>query len=66
MKKNDSVGNRRRFLVGASAAGAAAVAVVATSKSAPQPARGVEAKTIAGSGYQLSEHVRNYYRTIAV
>ena len=64
--KNEPSGNRRRFLVGAGAASAAAVAVVATSKSAPLTARGVEAKAMAGSGYQLSEHVQNYYRTIAV
>ena len=63
----EPVGNRRRFLFGASAASVAAAATVLTT-GAPNALRApaTKAKVETGRGYQLSEHVRNYYRTTAV
>lgn len=61
-----STGNRRQFLLGASAASVAAVAVLAA-KAKPAPAlKSPKAGVPAGRGYELTEHVRNYYRTTAV
>ncbi len=60
-----SVPARRGFLLGASAAGAAGAAVIATKggalpvAQAPQPVLDPRG----GGGYQLSDHVRQYYRT---
>lgn len=61
-----SVPARRGFLLGASAAGAAGAAVIATNggalpavAQAPQPVLHPKG----GGGYHLSEHVRQYYRT---
>ena len=67
MMRDNSVGRRRQFLFGAGAASvtAAAALVVAKPPAAVRaaPAKG---KSESGSGYQLTEHVRNYYRTTAV
>ena len=61
-----STGNRRQFLLGASAASVAGVAVLAAN-ARPAPARkSPKAGVPAGRGYELTEHVRNYYRTTAV
>ena len=61
------LGNRRQFLLGASAASvAAAAAVVATVTPVAVTPSGEKAKAGAGRGYQSTEHVRNYYRTTAV
>lgn len=61
-----STGNRRQFLLGASAASVAGVAVLAA-KSKPAPVlKSPKAGVPAGRGYELTEHVRNYYRTTAV
>ena len=58
--------SRRKFLAALGAGGAAAaVAVITQQNERPeQPS----AKTAApqGKGYQLTEHVRNYYRTAKV
>ena len=65
--RDSSMGRRRQFLFGAGAASVAAAAAVVIAKppAALRPAAG-KGKTAAGSGYQLTEHVRNYYRTTAV
>jgi hypothetical protein len=60
-----TAGSRRRFLLGAGTASASAVAAVALSgKGVAPPTK--QAARPAGRGYQLTEHVRNYYRTTAV
>ncbi len=58
--------SRRKFLTTLGAGGAAAAAVALTqSGGRPEPANG---KTAApqGMGYQLTAHVRNYYRTAKI
>ena len=65
--KADTKGARRQFLIGAGLASTgAAVAVVAGSKPAPTSVRTSKAGVPSGRGYQVTEHVRNYYRTTAV
>lgn len=60
-------GSRRQFLLGAGATTAAAAAVVATQGRGVAPVPKTAGKGgAAGRGYQLTEHVRNYYRTTAV
>jgi hypothetical protein len=67
MSMNKSpLGNRRQFLLGAGAASVAAAAVVATVKPAAVIPPGGKVKATSGRGYELTEHVRNYYRTTAV
>ena len=58
--------SRRNFLLTAGAGGAAtAVAIVANNKSRDtQPATGSGKR--ATRGYQISEHINNYYRTTKV
>jgi hypothetical protein len=68
MKKQPS-GDRRRFLFGAGAATVAVTVTVTVAGTATSPAKvskSPKAGVPAGQGYQLSEHVRNYYRTTAV
>lgn len=61
------IGNRRQFLLGAGATSvAAAAAVVATVKPGAIPKADAKSKVQGGRGYELTEHVRNYYRTTAV
>jgi hypothetical protein len=58
--------SRRKFLATLGVGGAAAAAIAITHQTTgPEP---VAAKTPPpdGKGYQLSEHVRNYYRTAKV
>ena len=65
MKTSKPISSRRRFLVGAGVSTAAAAAVlVGTGKTSGDSAeeRGAESK----KGYQLTEHVRNYYRTAKI
>ena len=60
-------GHRRQFLFGAGAASVAAVAtLVVSSPPIAYRASAGKTKVEAGGGYQLTEHVRNYYRTTAV
>jgi hypothetical protein len=54
--------SRRNFLLGAGAAGVAAIAT----KTAQPVAPGTTVKEEKRKGYQLTEHVRNYYRTTQV
>lgn len=58
--------SRRKFLAALGIGGAAAAAAVITQQNGqPEPSF---AKTAApqGKGYQLTEHVRNYYRTAKI
>jgi hypothetical protein len=57
--------SRRNFLIAAGATGAAAVAAIGA-KTAPQPAGTLQKEGGKGSGYKLTDHVRNYYRTTLV
>ena len=58
--------SRRNFLLAASAGGAAtAAAIVAGTSSKPKPAR-ADGDKRSGKGYQISEHIDNYYRTTKV
>jgi hypothetical protein len=57
--------SRRNFLIAAGATGAAAVAAIGA-KAVPQPAARSQEKGGKPSGYQLTEHIRNYYRTTLV
>jgi nitrous oxide reductase len=57
--------SRRNFLLTAGATGAAAAAAIVAKNSAPaQPASGKDKR--ATRGYQVSEHINNYYRTTKV
>lgn len=59
---------RRQFLVGAGAGVAAAGAALVVSKGS-EPAQaiaGAQAEDNKTKGYQLSEHVKTYYRTLLV
>ncbi len=58
--------SRRKFLAALGVGGAAAAAAVITQQTGqPEQSSG---KTVApqGKGYQLTEHVRNYYRTAKI
>ncbi|HSD42303.1 MAG TPA: twin-arginine translocation signal domain-containing protein [Burkholderiales bacterium] len=57
--------SRRNFLIAAGATGAAAVAAIGA-KTAPQPAGASQKEDGKRSGYKLTEHIRNYYRTTLV
>lgn len=65
MKTSKTRLSRRNFLLAVSASTAAsAAAIVATKDSdgGTQKDKGIESK----KGYQLTEHVRNYYRTAKI
>ena len=66
MNKQPSAGARRQFLLGAGAASVAAATLVAVREPVPSKVKTSKSGIPAGQGYQLSEHVRNYYRTTAV
>ena len=55
--------SRRNFLIAAGATGAAAAI---GAKTVPQPAGTSEKEDGKRSGYKLTEHIRNYYRTTLV
>lgn len=57
--------SRRNFLLAVGAGGAATAAVIAQ-KVVPQAAAPEQEATAERKGYQLTEHVRNYYRTTLV
>ena len=56
--------SRRSFLLAATA-GTAATAAALLVNSPPRPAAGTQ-RGESKSGYQLTEHVRNYYRTTRI
>ena len=60
-----SSSSRRKFLATLGVGGAAA-ATVALTRQGAEPAVGSTAAVPQGKGYQLTEHVRNYYRTAKV
>ena len=61
---------RRRFLKGALVAGSAAavspVVISGLSDASPVSGQNPEGSMAEGKGYQLSQHVRAYYRTLRV
>jgi hypothetical protein len=57
--------SRRSFLF-AAAAGTAATAATIIVKKDPGPAAGTHQRIDSKIGYQLTEHVRNYYRTTKI
>jgi hypothetical protein len=64
MKDSITKASRRKFLLAVSAGSAATVAAIAA-KTTPQVSES-EASEKKSSGYRLSEHIRNYYRTTLV
>jgi len=56
---------RRKFLTTLGVGGAAAAAIAVSKTPAPAP-RTPNQPAAPSKGYQLSEHVRNYYRTAKV
>lgn len=59
--------SRRRFIAGAGASVmAAGVAVMASKGESVEPVVHKEQSGKASKGYQLSEHVKTYYRTLLV
>jgi nitrous oxide reductase len=65
-KEQQNVVRRRGFLAGAATAGAAGAAVVATGVLSNKSTVDVAKDENASKGYQVSEHVRRYYRTTTV
>jgi len=57
--------SRRNFLLAVGAGGAATVAAIGA-KTLPQAEDTNVKKAPQGSGYRVSEHIRNYYRTTLV
>ena len=57
---------RRSFLLGAGAATVAGAAAVVAVKKKPVMVKTSKASVPEGRGYQLSEHVRSYYRTTTI
>ena len=57
--------SRRSFLLAVGAGGAATAAAVAA-KVVPQQAEKQAGAEAGSSGYRVSEHIRNYYRTAQV
>ena len=60
-----SLSRRRQFLLASSAGGVVAAAAVAAKLGAPVPS-GSSTPDESASGYKVSAHVRNYYRTAKV
>jgi hypothetical protein len=65
MSNSKTTKSRRNFLLAVGAGGAATVAAIGA-KTVPQAALGTAEKRPAGKGYQVTEHIRNYYRTTLV
>lgn len=70
-KMNDkSVASRRQFLLGAGVGAAAAGAALLASQQGRTVEKVAQAEPAAapakGDGYQLSDHVKTYYRTLLV
>ena len=66
MSVQPKTSGRRNFLLGAGAATVAGAAAVAAVKQKPAMVNTSKASVPEGRGYQLSEHVRSYYRTTAI
>jgi hypothetical protein len=65
MENSKTKKGRRTFLLAVGAGGAAAVAAIGAKTVPPTKETGAKREPD-GKGYQLSEHVRNYYRTTLV
>jgi hypothetical protein len=65
MSQKKAILSRRNFLLTVGAGGAATAAAIVGKNAAMTPA-GVRQDKRATSGYQVSEHVSNYYRTAKV
>jgi uncharacterized membrane protein len=57
---------RRHFLIGAGVATIAGAAVLVAKPTKPAAVKTSKASVPPGAGYQLSEHVRSYYRSTTV
>jgi anaerobic selenocysteine-containing dehydrogenase len=57
--------SRRTFLAAVGAGGAATVAAIGA-KTVPQTMPATAEKRPEGKGYEVTEHIRNYYRTTLV
>ena len=57
---------RRSFLLGAGLATVAGAAAIVAVKQKPAAVKTSRASVPEGRGYQLSEHVRSYYRTTTI
>ena len=66
MSETQSKPGRRHFLLGAGAASAAAAAALVTVRKPDATIKTSRAGVPPGKGYQLSEHVRSYYRTTTI
>ena len=66
MSEKQSKPGRRHFLLGAGAASVAGAAALVATKTSEITVKTSKASVPAGKGYQLSEHVRNYYRTTTI
>jgi hypothetical protein len=65
MENTKTKRGRRTFLLAVGAGGAATVAAIGA-KTVPQTPEKSAKKEPEGKGYELSEHVRRYYRTTLV
>ena len=65
MENASKKSGRRTFLIAVGAGSGVAIAAVA-GKTAPQKEASGAKKDAQGSGYQLSEHIRKYYRSTLV
>lgn len=65
MENSKAKRSRRTFLLAVGAGGAATVAAIGA-KTLPQKTEAGAKKAPGGKGYELSEHIRRYYRTTLV
>ena len=65
MSQKKAVLSRRNFLLTVGAGGAATAAAI-VAKNAASPATSASKDKRATSGYKVSEHINNYYRTTKV
>ena len=65
MSQKKAVLSRRNFLVTVGAGGVATAAAIVAKNAAP-PATSASKDKRATSGYKVSEHINNYYRTTKV
>jgi len=65
MSQKKAVLSRRNFLLTIGAGGAATAAAIVGKNASPTPASGSKDKR-ATSGYKVSAHINNYYRTTKV
>jgi hypothetical protein len=66
MKTPHATLSRRSFLFAATAGSAATAAALIARNKVPQPRSVHDRQGESKSGYQLTEHVRNYYRTAKI